>query len=111
LKGKKVPKKKRKEAKHIKAKAGSVNGLMKSNASNFFGLGVSLDLTVRFATINIPRIVKATVRIVHGNPIKGMSLVTIIGKITPPSDDPEAITPKAVALFLKNHVPTELIAE
>ena len=78
--------------------------------SSFLGLGASLDLTVKFAVMSIPRSIKAAALIVHGNPILGMRLETIIGMITPPRDDPEAIIPKAVARFLKNHVPTELIA-
>lgn len=32
------------------------------------------------------------------------------GRMTPPSDDPEATIPKANALLLKNHVATELLA-
>ena len=39
-----------------------------------------------------------------------MSFETIIGKMTPPRDDPDAMIPKAVARLLKNHVPVELIA-
>jgi hypothetical protein len=33
----------------------------------------------------------------HGKLISGISLVTMIGRTTPPSDEPEAMTPKAVA--------------
>jgi hypothetical protein len=111
LKGKNVPKKNVNDARQRRVNAGSFNGLMNSIISNFLGLGVNLDLTVRFAMISNPKIKNAAARIVHGNPIFGISFETIIGNITPPRDDPDAITPNAVARFLKNHVPIELIAE
>jgi hypothetical protein len=111
LKGKKVPKKNVNDATQRRANAGSLNGRKNSNISNFFGFGVNLDLTVRFAMISSPKIKNAAARIVHGNPIFGMSFETIMGKMTPPSDDPDAMTPNAVARFLKNQVPMELIAE
>lgn len=76
----------------------------------FLGIGLSRDLTVKLAMMSMPRNMKATALIVQGNPILGMSFETIMGKMTPPSDDPAAMTPNAVARFLKNHVPTELMA-
>ncbi len=111
MKGKKVPKKKKKDAMQSNKKAGSLQGRTKSIGSNFLGRGDNRDFTVRFAMTSMPKIMNATALIVHGNPILGMSFDTMIGNITPPMDDPEAITPKAVALFLKNHVPIELMAE
>ena len=59
---------------------------------------------------HMPKIMNAVDLIVHGKPILGMSLATIIGKITPPIDDPDAMMPIAVARFLKNHVLVELMA-
>ena len=110
LKGKKVPKKNMKDAMQIKANAGSFKGRMNSMISSLRGLGASLDLTVKLAIINIPKSINAAALIVQGNPIFEMSFETIIGITTPPSEDPEAIIPNAVARFLKNHVPMELIA-
>lgn len=93
-----------KPAMHIRRKAGSFKGRTNSIRLTLFGFGDSLDFTVRFAMINIPRIMNAAALIVHGNPISGISFDTIIGKITPPKDDPEVMMPKAVARFLKNQV-------
>jgi hypothetical protein len=110
LNGKNVPKKNKKAPAQVIAKAGSFRGRMNSMTSTFFCRGVNLDFTVRLATAHMPKIMNAADLIVHGNPIFGMSLETIIGKITPPKDDPDAMVPKAVARFLKNHVPVELMA-
>ena len=79
MKGKKVPKKNVNDATQRRANAGSLNGRKNSNISNFFGFGVNLDLTVRFAMIRSPKIKNAAARIVHGNPIFGMSFETIMG--------------------------------
>ena len=111
LKGKNVPKKNMKDAKHRSANAGSFSGWMNSKTLSFLGLGVNLDLIVRFAIMSIPRIKNAAARMVQGNPIRGMSFETMIGYITPPKEEPDAITPNAVARFLKNQVPIEPIAE
>jgi hypothetical protein len=110
LKGRNVPKKNMKDATHMIAKAGSFKGRMNSMTSTGLGLGVNRDLTVKFAMTSIPRITKEATLIVQGNPIRGMSFETMIGKITPPREEPDAWIPKAAARFLKNHVPTELIA-
>jgi hypothetical protein len=45
----------------------------------------------------------------HPKPILGMSRVSIIGRMTPPSDEPDAMMPMAVARFLMNHVETAFI--
>ena len=111
MKGRKVPKKKKNEAMQMRANAGSLRGRINSMTLSFLGRGCNLDLTVRFAIISRPNIIKAHARIVHGKPIFGISLATIMGNITPPREDPEAIIPNAAARFLKNHVPTELMAE
>jgi hypothetical protein len=100
-----------KDATQIIAKAGSFKGRINSITSTGLGLGVKRVLTVKFAMTSIPRIKKAAALIVHGYPIWGMSFETMIGKITPPREEPDAMMPKAAARFLKNHVPTELIAE
>jgi len=110
LNGKNVPKKNKKAATQVIAKAGSFRGRMNSITSTFFRRGVNLDFTVRLARAHMPKIMNAVDLIVHGKPILGMSLATIIGKITPPIDDPDAMMPIAVARFLKNHVLVELMA-
>lgn len=110
LRGRNRPKKKKNDAKHKSANAGSRRGRMKSMRMNGLGEWLNLDFTVRLQITSIPRIIKAAALIVQGNPIRGMSFETMIGKITPPSDDPDAMTPNAAALFLKNQVPTEFMA-
>jgi hypothetical protein len=99
-----------KDATQIKAKAGSLKGRIWSIISNFLGFGASLDLTVKLAMMSIPKSMNAAALIVHGNPILGISFVTIIGMTTPPKEDPEAMMPNAVARFLKNQVPMEFMA-
>lgn len=49
---------------------------------------------------------KAQMRNVQPNPTSGIKWVTIIGKITPPSDEPAATRPMAAPLFFRNHVDT-----
>lgn len=105
-----MPKKNKNDATHIRTKGGSFSGVMNSMMSSFLSLGANLDFTVKLDIVSIPSIINAAALIVQGNPICGMSLETKIGNITPPRLEPEAITPKAAARFLKNHVPTELIA-
>ena len=110
MKGRKVPKKKKKEARQSRPNAGSFRGRMNSMRTRGRGLGVNLDLTVKLAMISMPSMRKAQALIVHGNPTFGIRCETMMGKITPPRDDPDAIIPKDAALFLKNQVPFELIA-
>jgi hypothetical protein len=97
LKGRKVPKKKKKLARDTKRKSGSLSGTMNSITVNGFTVWLSLDLTVMFVMTSRPSIMNATVRIVYPNPIFGISLLTIMGRITPPSEEPDAMIPKAVA--------------
>ena len=107
MNGRNVPKKKKKLAMHKREKDVCFNGRMNSITSIFCGLGLSLDFTVRFVIISIPRMTNAQMRIVHGKPTSLISLGTMIGKITPPRLDPEAMMPNEAALFLKNQVPTD----
>ena len=107
LNGRKVPQKNINPATHMRKKAGSLKGRMNSITSTLFGFGDNLDFTVTLAMRSIPRIMNAAALIVHGNPISGISFDTMMGKITPPRDDPEAIIPKAVARLLKNQVLVE----
>lgn len=50
------------------------------------------------------RIMNTTAHIVHPNPTRGMSLLTMIGKMMPPIDEPEVAIPYAVALFAFHYV-------
>lgn len=79
--------------------------------SSFLTFGVRRDLTVKFAIVSIPKIKKAQILIVHGNPTSLMSRGTMMGKITPPRLEPDAMIPNAAARLLKNQVPIEPMAE
>lgn len=76
-----------------------------------FGRVGRRDLTVRLAMSMSARIRKPQVRIVQPKPILGISLLTIMGKITPPVEEPAAIMPNAAARLWKNQVGITLIAE
>jgi hypothetical protein len=53
------------------------------------------------------RNIKATVRIIQGNPTLLIILSIMIGRITPPRDEPETMIPNAAARCLKNQVISE----
>lgn len=88
----------------------SVNGFTKSITRTGFGNGGMRLLISRFAKISNTNIMNAQIRIVHGKPTSFTSRDTMIGKITPPRLEPDAAMPKPSALFLKNHVVTQLKA-
>jgi hypothetical protein len=50
---------------------------------------------------------KAIVRIIQGKPTLLIILSIMIGRTTPPRDDPETMIPKAAARLLKNQVTSE----
>ena len=109
MNGKNVPKKKKKLARATRRKAGSLSGLMNSMTVKGFFVWTTRDLVVALVMTSRPSIINATARIVHLNPIRGINLFTIIGKITPPKDEPDAIIPSAVARLFINQVETEFI--
>lgn len=53
---------------------------------------------------------KEAVRIAQGKPTPATSRLIMMGKMTPPREDPDAMTPKAKARFLWNQVPTLFMA-
>lgn len=57
-----------------------------------------------------PRMRKEAVRIAQEKPTAVTSRLIMMGKITPPREDPDAMTPKARARFLWNQVPTLFMA-
>jgi hypothetical protein len=59
------------------------------------------DEMVRLVIRSRPRMRKAHARIAQGNPILGIKCVTMIGKMTPPRDEPAMVNPPAMALFLR----------
>ena len=58
-----------------------------------------LDEMVRLVVMSRPRMRKAHARIVHGKPILGIKWTAMIGKITPPNDEPTITTPPAIPRF------------
>ena len=51
-----------------------------------------------------PRIIKAQMRMVQPKPTWGISFLTIIGKMTPPREEPATARPSAAPRFLRNQV-------
>ena len=69
-------------------------------------VGSMRDLTVKLAKKRSASMRNAHMRIVQPNPTSGMRWTTIMGKITPPKDEPAATRPKAAPLLRKNQVET-----
>lgn len=105
--GKNMPQKKQNAPASVSANFSSAKGRKKLNISNGLGRCGNLDLRVKFAIISMKRIRKAQILIAHENPTSGISRVTMMGKMTPPRLDPAAVTPRAKARRLANHVLTE----
>jgi hypothetical protein len=55
---------------------------------------------VRLVIIRSPRIRKAHARMVQGKPILGIKCTAMIGKMTPPNEEPAIAKPPAIARFL-----------
>lgn len=66
--GRNIPKKKKKLAATVRQKRSSSSGWTKSDSLKGLGLGLILDLTVRFATTKSAKIVKAMILVVHPYP-------------------------------------------
>lgn len=109
VKGKNIPQKKQKAAATVKTNLMSCNGRIKFMGSNPFFCGFNLDFRVRLAMTSIKRMRNAQIRIAQPNWTCGISFDTMIGKITPPRLDPEAVIPSANARRLANQPLTELI--
>lgn len=108
VKGRNMPQKKQKHPATVTTNLGSLRGLMKFMIETSFFLCVNLDFSVRFEMPNMKRMRKAQIRIAHANPTCGIKCETMMGKITPPRLDPEAMMPSAKARRLPNQVLTEL---
>lgn len=106
--GKNIPQKKQKAPASVSANLSSANGLTKFIISNGFGRCGNLDFSVRLAIPNMNKMRNAQILIAQGNPTLGMSWMTMMGKMTPPRLDPEAVTPRAKPRRLANQVLTEL---
>lgn len=108
VKGRNMPQKKQKDAATVTANLISLSGFTKFMILTGFLVWVSLDFSVRLAMASMNKMRNAQILIAHGKPTWGIRWDTMIGKITPPRLDPEAVTPKAVARFFANQVLTAL---
>lgn len=86
------------------AKVGSFSGRTKAIRLNGRLVGAMRERTVKFAKMSNANIRKAQVRIAQPKPTCGINLMTIMGRIMPPIDDPAATRPIAAPRFAKNHV-------
>ena len=75
----------------------SLNGLKNSMSSNFRVGGGWRGFRRTFPMATRPRRRNAVLRIAQPKPIRGIRRDTIIGRITPPTDEPETTIPKARA--------------
>ena len=87
-------------------KVGSLRGRIKAIRLNGRLVGVIWERTVKFAKMSSANIRKAQVRIAQPKPTSEIRWTTIMGKMTPPKDDPAATRPRAAPRFLKNQVET-----
>ena len=88
----------------------SWKGRIKDSLDNFRGFGGRRDRTVRLATIRRKRIMSAQILMVHGNPRILISLLIMIGKMTPPILEPEDTIPYTAPRFLLNQLGMQLTA-
>lgn len=63
--------------------------------------------TVKIANDRRAKIRNAHIRMVQPKPTSFTRCVTMIGKMTPPSEEPAATRPNACPLFAKNQVETD----
>ena len=82
----------------------SLNGAASRPPGNFLGPNVVRGRTVKTATICSTKIMNAHVLIVQGYPTAGIMRLIMIGKMTPPTDDPVTITPMAAPRLFANQV-------
>jgi hypothetical protein len=73
--------------------------------------GAIRERTVKFAKISNPSMRKAQMRIAQPKPTSGIRRTTMMGKITPPKDDPAATRPRAAPRLWKNQVDTYNVNE
>ena len=91
-------------------KGASFNG--DTNAISLNGLleGSILDRTAKFANSSNVKIRNAQIRMAQPKPTSGIKCISMMGKMTPPSDDPAVVRPRAAPRFLKNQVETQVKA-
>ena len=89
---------------------GSLRGRINAIALKGRLVGAIRERTVKLAKTINARIRKAQIRIAQPKPTSGISLTTMIGRMTPPREDPAATIPSAAPRFLRNQVDTHVNA-
>ena len=77
---------------------------MKAIKLNGRFVGGIRERTVKFAKLSIANIRKAQIRSVQPKPTSGSRWIIMMGKMTPPSEDPATTRPRAAPRFSKNQV-------
>jgi hypothetical protein len=88
----------------------SLNGTTNALMLTFFFDGGRREVMHIFPTTRSPIMRNATLRIAQPKPMVGMRWVTIMGMITPPTEDPETIIPRARARWVVKNGDTAAIA-
>lgn len=107
VKGKNMPQKKQKQAATVTTNLTSFRGLPNLSRSTGFFVWDNLDFKVRLEMVNMKRIRNAQILIAQGKPTWGIRWDTMMGKMTPPKLEPEAMIPRAKARRFANQVLTE----
>jgi hypothetical protein len=84
----------------------SLKGAARASAGIFLGTGLALGRMVSIATICKAKMKNAAIRMAQGYPVLGFwtSRLSMIGKITPPTDEPVTVMPIATPRFCENQV-------
>src|SRR5688572_468687 len=99
----------KKKDKAVRASFASLKPLTYSMKTNGCFLGGSLDFTVKQATANRTKKMNPIVLIIQGKPTLWIILSIMIGRTTPPSEEPDTMIPKAKARRRMNQDTTEAI--
>jgi 5-methylcytosine-specific restriction endonuclease McrA len=100
--------KKKKMAVVSSRNVGSLKGRTSAMNSNGRLVGGILDRTARLANTKATKTRKAQIRIAHAKPTFGMRWTSMMGKITPPSEEPDTTSPSAAPRLAWNQVETYL---
>jgi len=82
----------------------SLKGAAKRPTGIFLGTGFTRGRTVKIAMICSPRMTKAPVLMAQGYPTLEIMRLIMMGKMTPPTDEPVTMIPMAAPRFLANQV-------
>lgn len=101
---------KRKQPASVNEKVGSLKGVPNSARVKVVGCSGARALAVKTAIESRNKIMKAATRIAHPNPTLLRRRDIMIGKMTPPTLDPDIVIPMASPCLFVNKTPTALKA-